>query len=374
MHSPCAFWLDGSGPHLRRFPTSIWTRNRLEAAIADASGCSLNAATRETERTDTLDHAGAMADALADGAISAGHVDALTRATKNLDTEATNALFDDDETLAEAASTRSIAEFDKFIKAKAKALDTSDAEERLEKQKRATRLRTWTDDDGMFNLTGRFDPDLGRQINLQLSDRLKSKFAASTPETAPEDPIERRQHLQGLALADLILGDGERSAGGTPIVVVDASKSDGAGGPVIDWGIPVELPLSVLHELFDTRKPDVIVVRNGVVLHAPGTLNQGRETRLANRPQRRALRALYSTCAVPGCSVHYDRCKLHHIIYWRNGGRTDLDNLLPVCQHHHSRIHANDWQITLGPNRELTIRLPNGQILQERDRHKHSAA
>ena len=56
-----------------------------------------------------------------------------------------------------------------------------------------------------------------------------------------------------------------------------------------------------------------VVVRNGVVLHAPGELDLGRTTRLANRAQRRALRALYATCAIPGCSVRYDRCKLHHV-------------------------------------------------------------
>jgi hypothetical protein len=112
----------------------------------------------------------------------------------------------------------------------------------------------------------------------------------------------------------------------------------------------------------EQRDVHTVVVRNGVVLHAPGELHLGRTTRLANRAQRRALRALYATCAIPGCSVRYDRCKLHHIVWWRNGGRTDLDNLVPVCAHHHSKIHDNGWDITVGPNRELTIRFPDGTI------------
>ena len=105
-----------------------------------------------------------------------------------------------------------------------------------------------------------------------------------------------------------------------------------------------------------------VVVRNGVVIHAAGQLDLGRSTRLANRAQRRALRGLYSTCSIPGCSVHYNRCKLHHIIWWRNGGRTDLANLLPICAHHHTRVHDAGWNLTLGPNRELTIRFPDGTI------------
>lgn len=112
------------------------------------------------------------------------------------------------------------------------------------------------------------------------------------------------------------------------------------------------------------RDADVIgvVVRNGVVLHAPGKLDLGRSTRLANRAQRRALQALYSTCSIPGCSTSYDRCKLHHVTWWRNGGRTDLCNLLPVCAVHHSKIHNSDWIVQLGPNRELTLQLPDGTI------------
>jgi hypothetical protein len=144
--------------------------------------------------------------------------------------------------------------------------------------------------------------------------------------------------------------------------VVDSSQPDGAGGPAVDWGIPVEVPHTVLADLMDEGHVHAVVVRNGVVLHAPGRLDLGRDTRLANRAQRRALRALYATCAIPGCSVRYDRCKLHHIVWWRNGGRTDLANLLPVCPRHHTKIHDEGWEVSLDSHRELTIRFPDGTV------------
>ena len=105
----------------------------------------------------------------------------------------------------------------------------------------------------------------------------------------------------------------------------------------------------------------------------PDDLNLGRTTRLANRAQRRALHGLYATCAIPGCRVRYSRTKLHHIIWWRHGGLTDLDNLLPVCEIHHQNIHHNGWLITLGPNRELTIQLPDGQIMTTGPPHRNAA-
>jgi predicted restriction endonuclease len=82
---------------------------------------------------------------------------------------------------------------------------------------------------------------------------------------------------------------------------------------------------------------------------------------------------LYSTCAIPGCSVRYQRCKLHHVIWWRHGGRTDLDNLLPVCTQHHTRLHTEQWDLTLGPNRELTIRFPDGNVLSTGPPNRHAA-
>ena len=133
-------------------------------------------------------------------------------------------------------------------------------------------------------------------------------------------------------------------------------------GPVAEFSIPVEIPARVLAALAGDADVHAVVVRNGVVLHAPGELNLGRTTRLANRAQRRALRGLYRNCAIPGCTVSYDRCKLHHITWWRNGGTTDLHNLLPVCSVHHTKIHHDSWIIELGPNRELTLRLPDGTI------------
>lgn len=72
---------------------------------------------------------------------------------------------------------------------------------------------------------------------------------------------------------------------------------------------------------------------------------------------------MYRGCAIPGCSTHFDKCKIHHLIWWSKGGFTDLENLLPVCVHHHHKIHDVDWNVVLGPNRELTLTLPDGQVM-----------
>jgi predicted restriction endonuclease len=92
-------------------------------------------------------------------------------------------------------------------------------------------------------------------------------------------------------------------------------------------------------------------------------MNLGRSARHASSDQRRALRSLYRGCAVPGCHTHFDRCNIHHIIWWSNGGLTDLDNLLPVCVHHHHKIHDTGWTVTLDEQRQLAIILPDRTVM-----------
>jgi hypothetical protein len=216
----------------------------------------------------------------------------------------------------------------------------------------------------MWCLSGRFDPVTGVKLAAKLDAAVNALFAEETPATCPTDPVGKQRHLAALALSRLIEGGVGDARPGRPeyLVVVDSSQPDGAGGPVVDWRIPVEVPNRVLSEMMGDGSVETVVVRNGVVLHAPGRLDLGRTTRLANRAQRRALRALYSTCAIPGCEVRYDRCKLHHVVWWRHGGVTDLDNLLPVCTHHHSKIHDAGWVVELAAHRELTVRFPDGSI------------
>jgi hypothetical protein len=88
----------------------------------------------------------------------------------------------------------------------------------------------------------------------------------------------------------------------------------------------------------------------------PVTLDHGRGRRHASRTQRRALRAMYRRCAVPGCDRHVSITEPHHLVPWRAGGTTDLTNLLPLCRHCHDRWHAEQWAAEVRPDRSLVVR------------------
>jgi hypothetical protein len=68
-------------------------------------------------------------------------------------------------------------------------------------------------------------------------------------------------------------------------------------------------------------------------------LDLGREQRLHSTRQRQALSVRHEACAVEGCRRPFAWCEVHHRVSWASGGRTDLDNALPLCGFHHRRAH-----------------------------------
>ena len=66
----------------------------------------------------------------------------------------------------------------------------------------------------------------------------------------------------------------------------------------------------------------------------------GVERRLATRRQRMALRARYPTCGMDAdCDVPFDRCQIHHVDVWTDGGCTDLDRMCPGCDYYYHLVH-----------------------------------
>ncbi len=387
--------------------------------LAKATQRHARAGERIYERSATLASVPSLAAPLASGTLQAAHVDTVTKVMRTIDAkhaeEFAAALPN---LIAEAAAAKATPDdLARSLNRAARALENDDGMSRFTQQRRDTALHTWTDKrTGMFRLSGRFDPLSGVVIHGHLQAMLAALFAERVPSTCPSDPAGKQDHLRALALLALIMqqqsagltvvpnqpaatpgtssdeGDGETdpydagsdangdlaewseffrggpSRFGRPeiVVVVDArgeTLAANRGAPVVDWGLPVEVPPRALEDLYLRADAHPVIVANGVVLHAPGEMNLGRTTRLASRAQRRALRALYPSCAVPGCCVAFEFTKPHHVHYWEHGGPTDLDNLVSLCSKHHHAAHEGGWRLTLQPNRTLTITFPDSTLL-----------
>jgi Domain of unknown function (DUF222)/HNH endonuclease len=78
-----------------------------------------------------------------------------------------------------------------------------------------------------------------------------------------------------------------------------------------------------------------------------GVRNYGTTQRCATEKQTLALIARDQGCAFPGCTDPPEWTEKHHIIPWREGGPTDLENLCLLCDFHHDRIDSHGWRVTM---------------------------
>ena len=88
-------------------------------------------------------------------------------------------------------------------------------------------------------------------------------------------------------------------------------------------------------------------------------LRLGRRRRRPNAALRRAARERDKCrCRFPGCESR--RVDLHHIVYWVNGGRTDLENLISLCKWHHMLVHERGYLIAAARDGTFAFYRPDG--------------
>ncbi|MDW3216553.1 MAG: HNH endonuclease [Ilumatobacteraceae bacterium] len=318
---------------------------------------------RKERRSKTLDEAPAFGDALADGAIGAEHVDALANATARLDDEVKASLLDEAPDLLGAATTMSPERFGRHIRDRARNLERDNGLARNVRQRRDTYLsRKLNAATGMIE--GRFalHPELADQVFGAVDRQVAAMIAEGEHRRDPAfvNRTVNRNQLAAEELGQLVAGGHQaiRPAEADITVIIDAATA--ASGDLHDHSVcetsqGLDLPPASVQRLLCTgRITPIIVDADGNALDAGDTI------RHANRRQRRALHAMYRTCAFHGCDVEFDRCEIHHIVPWEHGGLSDFDNLIPICSRHHHVVHESGWSLTLEPDRTLVIRQPDG--------------
>jgi hypothetical protein len=92
-----------------------------------------------------------------------------------------------------------------------------------------------------------------------------------------------------------------------------------------------------------------------VVWEAPdGTpLDVGRRSRIVPPALRRALDLRDGGCRFPGCGNRI--CDAHHIVPWKDGGATDLANLVLLCRRHHRLVHEGGFRVERGTDGRASV-------------------
>jgi hypothetical protein len=300
----------------------------------------------------------AMAQALAAGRIADGHVGVLAEILFSATDQVWAGLVHEQADLARIAGQMNPIPFKRHvhqathrIAARADASITRNLESEIS-------AALWIDrDTGLGRLSATFDPMSYAKIS-KIITRLAGQISFQ------QRPMARKE-ATGRALIQLLTnapgptdpGRGTATPGVTMSVLIDQRTLTHGAHPdtICEHADGSRIPVDVAREIAcNATLIPILTNSSGVVL------DMGRSQRWATANQRRALEAMYATCAITACETPVTECHDHHITYWEHGGTTDLANLLPVCEHHHRWIHANNPMVSLDQQRTLTIAMANG--------------
>ncbi|MCY4421458.1 MAG: HNH endonuclease [Acidimicrobiaceae bacterium] len=361
--------------------------------LAESTGMSRSDARSQVRTAAAVGAMPAVRDAVEEGRISPANAKRLADA---LDKTSAVEVESDGELLAKAKSLPP----DKFAKEAKRWTaerqgDGGEAEFRRLRARRA--VRVWDGDDGMVHLYGQFDPVSGRRIRSRLNKEAHRLLDADNKQArAPADAHENgagglldagKKQARGLfdgdedsACGDVDRGRARAGGGGKRSLqqcMADAFENmtagtAGGGKPYADIALVARLDPEAEKLMVSTGDGDPLpagVVERlagesswfGLVLSAKGVpMWKGRNVRRVTESQFQALMALYGGCA--GCGEpDENKVHAHHMDPFAWGGRTDLDNLLPLCWGCHAKIHDHGWRVVAAVDGKHTIR-PPGRI------------
>lgn len=294
------------------------------------------------------------AQALEDGRISYPHAVAITRAHAKLPADR---LADAEHLLLEVAAAGSPAMVRAAVDRMAELLDPEHHDQQDQDLRTRRYLNVSQTLDGWWAVDGHLPPEVGQRLSAALE-----AFAA------PADPTDSRTAPQRRADAIAEVADASldgTTAGVTAVTITaDADHLDGVGATFDTTGMPVGLSTYDL-AVCQSRLTLVMSNRAGI---GWSPLAVGRLNRYATPAQRAALHQRDHGCVYRGCTRPARRCHAHHVVDWRDGGATDLSNMVLLCAYHHRMIHLGRAQFTEDPH------TPGRRIAIPTRRHTTTAA
>lgn len=224
--------------------------------------------------------------------------------------------------------------------------------EETERAHRARYLDLFRDEEQFLHLNGMLPPEQGAVVEAALSRRAEEVPLEEGPLA---DPWGARM---ADALVELVTEGGGKPAPTTLVVHADAGLLPGAPGgtepPLAETESGVRLAPEALRRLACDASVGWLLEQGG------RPVGVGRRGRTVPPWLGRLLRHRDRGCRFPGCE-RVRRAKAHHLWHWADGGPTDLDNLLLLCQAHHRLVHEGGWRVRGHPAGEIRFHRPDGR-------------
>jgi len=277
----------------------------------------------------------ATAKALDAGDVTAAHVTVAAQAVTHRD----DLYAEHEDVLLDAARTLDPSTFRAAMAHWRRCADAVDDHDKAVKGITGRYLDIVATFDGVGHLDGRLDA-VATATLIRVLDRMEPPdgFDGITP---PRTLAQRR------ADALVRLASGEQPPRVTIDVTVDVDTLAGRPSPYVTHGCCEITGYGPVSPAVAAMLACDAAIGRVLMRGASEVLDVGRQTRLLNRAQRRALGIRDGGCVEPGCTAPAEWCDAHHITHWTAHGPTDLSNLELRCRRHHILQHQRDLDTAL---------------------------
>ena len=288
-------------------------------------------------------------DAVAEGQIGFGHLSIIARTAEALVQSPTAQPFDETKLLEEAR----LSSVGRLWYHCLHLRHRVDPDGLLKEQRENAEMRFLQlndGEDGWLFLKGAFDSIGAAAIRTAIEPLAKPSGA---------DDGRCRERRQADALVELAghamdTGSLPQHAGQRPHLQVTTTLETLQGligAPAGEMALSLPISAKTVQRIAcDSSITRVLLGADSVVIDA------GREKRVVSGNARRLLDARDRHCRWPGCERPASWSSAHHVVHWAHGGKTDMSNMILLCQHHHWMVHEGGWRLSLAADdRVLTI-------------------
>ncbi|HVH65840.1 MAG TPA: DUF222 domain-containing protein [Candidatus Acidoferrum sp.] len=217
-------------------------------------------------------------------------------------------------------------------------------------------LRFTQDADGTFYVKGQFDSAAGATIRSALDPRsqpLDKDDGRSLDRRRADAFVEQCNH-------DLDTGSVPQHGSVRPHIQVTTTLETlqgliGSPAGEMELSLPISSK-TVQRFACDSSITRVLLGSDSIVVDA------GRAKRVVSHGSRRLLEARDKHCRWPGCERPTAWTAAHHIRHWAQGGKTELTNMILLCQHHHWMVHEGGWRLTLAADERVIAIAPDTEF------------
>jgi hypothetical protein len=325
------------------FRAEDWVEDELEVfgstalEVSAALSMTRRAAEALTGQAMTLLRLPRVWEALDDGAIDLPRARIISDLTSHLPLEEAARVAD---SALEHASHRTTGQLRARLSRLVISIDPAAAKERYETKLAERRVHCRPAEDGTAHLLGlNLPPDQANAAMRRLS-RLAMKLKAKG-DKRPIDQIRADLYLAILTGRHDAEGESHTAGIDLRVDLTTLAGLDDNPADIPGWG-PVIADIARKVAMDQAKGPWQATVtddNSGLPVSAVST------RRRPTASQQRVVAAICPECAFPTCRQPSAECDINHEVPWVEAHRTTVDELGPLCRHHHVAHHRKGWKL-----------------------------